>query len=78
MKYITAFHSLEATEQVEQSVSEMFGEIVSNFNPMGFVESLKYMGAGLLGIFIVMGIIIAATYGLGRLFSRRQKKQEEL
>ena len=47
------------------------------FQPQMFLESLKYRGAGLLGIFIVMGIIIAATYGLGRLFSRRQKKQED-
>ena len=47
------------------------------FQPEMFLESLKYMGAGMLGIFIVMGAIIGATYGLGRLFSRRQKKQEE-
>lgn len=47
------------------------------FEPKMFVESLKYMGAGMLGIFIVMGIIIIATYGLGRLFSCRTEKQEK-
>lgn len=32
-----------------------------NFNPMAFIESLRYMGLGMLGIFIVMGIIIGIT-----------------
>ena len=32
------------------------------FNPMGFVENLRYMGVGMLGVFIIIGIIIAATY----------------
>ena len=44
------------------------------FEPQNFVESLKYMGAGMLGIFIVMGAIILVTYGLGKLFSRKDKK----
>lgn len=33
-----------------------------SFNPMGFVENLKYMGIGMLGVFIIVGIIILATY----------------
>ena len=33
-----------------------------DFNPMNFVSNLKYMGIGLLGVFIIIGIIIAATY----------------
>ena len=32
------------------------------FNPMNFVSNLKYMGIGLVGVFIIIGIIIAATY----------------
>ena len=27
-----------------------------NFNPMAFLENLKYMGLGMLGIFVVMDI----------------------
>ncbi len=38
-----------------------------NFNPMGFVDNLKYMGIGMLGVFIIIGIIIAATYVIGKL-----------
>ena len=41
------------------------------FNAMNFIDNLKYMGAGMLGIFIVMGVIIAVIVGLGKLFSRR-------
>ena len=33
------------------------------FYPMGFVESLKYMGLGLLGTFLIIGIIIGVTMG---------------
>ena len=29
---------------------------------MNFISNLKYMGIGLLGVFIIIGIIIAATY----------------
>ncbi len=31
------------------------------FHPEGFIENLKYMGIGMLGVFIIVGIIIAAT-----------------
>ena len=32
------------------------------FNAMNFVTNLKYMGVGMLGVFIIVGIIILATY----------------
>ena len=38
-----------------------------NFHPELFAELLPYMGAGILGIFIVMGVIIAITAILNRL-----------
>ena len=31
------------------------------FDPMSFVENLKYMGFGMLGIFVVIGLIIVTT-----------------
>ena len=34
---------------------------------MNFIHSLKYMGVGMLGVFIIVGIIMAATYAIGRL-----------
>ena len=38
---------------------------MENFNPAGFIENLKYMGVGMLGVFIIVGVIIAATYAIG-------------
>ncbi len=32
---------------------------------MAFVNNLKYMGIGMLGVFMIIGIIIAATYLIG-------------
>ena len=37
------------------------------FDPIQFVHNLKYMGVGMLGVFVIIGIIIAATYIIGRL-----------
>lgn len=31
------------------------------FEPMNFVDNLKYMGLGMLGIFIVIGAIVLLT-----------------
>ena len=46
-----------------------------DFNAMNFITNLKYMGIGMLGIFIVMGVIIASVYGLNRLFSGRKENK---
>ena len=42
----------------------MFQEMIDNFNPSNFVDNLGYMGAGMLGIFVVIGLIIVTTYVL--------------
>lgn len=43
-----------------------------------FVENLKYMGLGMLIIFIIIGIIILATVLLNKLFTKiKPKKPEE-
>ena len=39
------------------------------FDPMAFVENLRYMGVGMLVIFVVIGIIILATKLVNYLFS---------
>ena len=31
------------------------------FNPMAFIDKLSYMGLGMLGIFVVIGVIILVT-----------------
>ena len=39
------------------------------FDPMAFVENLKYMGIGMLVIFVVIGLIILTTMLINWLFS---------
>jgi len=39
-----------------------------------FIASLRYMVEGWLGIFIVMGVIIGAIYGLGWLSEKIDEK----
>ena len=44
-----------------------------NFEPFNFVENLKYMGLGMLAIFIVIGVIVGITYLLNAVFKERNK-----
>lgn len=41
------------------------------FNPMNFVYNLEYMGVGMLGIFVVIGIIIVATMLINKLANKK-------
>ena len=38
-----------------------------NFNPFAFIENLRYMGLGMLGIFVVIGVIISITALMNKL-----------
>ena len=46
------------------------------FNPHAFIDNLYYMLYGMLGIFVVIGIIIALTYLLNYIFSSNRKKDK--
>ena len=48
-----------------------------DINPMAFVDNLYYMGMGMLGIIIVMGVLIAITTLLNKIFSKSNKKDKE-
>lgn len=41
------------------------------FEPFKFVESLKYMAVGMIGIFLVIGVIILATLLLNKVFKEK-------
>ena len=43
------------------------------FEPGNFINNLQYMGSGMLGIFVVIGIIIGATALLNFIFRPRKK-----
>ncbi len=34
------------------------------FEPLRFFENLKYMGVGMIGVFLIIGVIIGATYAI--------------
>ena len=42
-----------------------------------FIASLKYMVEGWLGIFIVMGVIIAVVHGLNKFGNEMEKKMND-
>ena len=63
-------------EEKEENFFEAFASMFKEFHPIGFVENLKYMGIGMLGIFIIIGIIIVATVVINKSFSSREKKEE--
>ena len=44
------------------------------FNAARFVESLKYMGLGMLGIFVVIGLIIIVTAILNKVTGKRKDR----
>lgn len=46
-----------------------------NFNPLAFIENLKYMGVGMLSIIIVIGVIIAITAILNKVFKEKGNQQ---
>ena len=44
----------------------------SGFNPIAFIDNLKYMLSGMIAIFIVIGVIILATILLNKLFTAKR------
>ena len=43
---------------------------IMDINFMNFADNLKYMASGMLGIFIVIGIIVIITSILNKVFSK--------
>ena len=48
----------------------MFGLEGVIFEPVNFVKNLGYMGIGMIGIFIVIGVIMGATLVIGKIFNK--------
>ncbi len=46
------------------------------FEPMNFVKNLSYMGFGMLGIFVVIGLIMVTTAFLNKAFSGKKNDDE--
>ncbi len=48
-----------------------------SINSDSWKQTLPVMAIGMVGIFIVIGVIILCTYGLNKLFSKRKKKDDD-
>ena len=57
MNFLTALHAAEET-----------GAQIS-FQPLNFIENLKYMGIGMLVIFAVIGVIVLTTVLINKVFA---------
>ena len=55
----------------------MLSNMFLYFNPMKFVENLKYMGIGMLGVFIIVGVIMGATYLTGYLTNKLARPSDD-
>ena len=44
------------------------------FNPANFVSNLKFMVSGMVGIFVVIGLIVIVTIVLNKAMSRRKNQ----
>lgn len=42
-----------------------------SFNPGNFITNLRYMGIGMLVIFVIIGVIILITMLINKLFSKK-------
>ena len=44
------------------------------FEPGNFINNLQYMGSGMLGIFVVIGLIVIVTVILNKVMNRGKKQ----
>jgi 1,4-dihydroxy-2-naphthoate octaprenyltransferase len=44
------------------------------FNPAAFIDNLSYMGVGMIGVFMIVGVIMVATYLIPRITSKLGSK----
>ena len=46
------------------------------FVPIAFVDNLKWMGIGMLGVFMIVGIIMASTYAISHYTAKLENKDD--
>ena len=63
----------EVTTEENVAVTEETTEINLEFDPSGFTRNADKMGLGMLGIFVVIGIIIIVTSLLSKIKTKEDK-----
>lgn len=71
------FLTAEAVETAAEAAAETAESIGFVFHPQMFLENLKYMGLGMLCIFIVIAVIIGIVMLLEKLTSRKKSDDAE-
>ena len=56
--------------EVATEAASAFGDIT--FEPMNFVSNLGYMATGMIGIFVVIGVIILVTSVINKAASKNK------
>lgn len=51
------------------------GDII--FEPMNFVNNLQYMGIGMLGVLMIVGIIMISTYIISAATGNNTNKKDQ-
>ncbi len=54
----------------------LLAKLIEKFEPSEFINYLPYMGKGMLGILIVIGIIILVTGGLNKIVNNISNKKK--
>ena len=60
------------SETVPESMVEAVTEAAETFAPMNFISNLHHMFNGMLGIFVVIGLIITVTFILNKATSKKK------
>ncbi len=77
LKPYLAAEAVEAVETAVVEAAETAEKIGFEFHPQMFLENLKYMGLGMLCIFIVIAVIIGIVMLLEKLTSRKKSDDAE-
>lgn len=57
--------------------ASLLAVVTMAINAQSWKTTLPDMLFGMIGIFIVIGVIILATYGLNKAFSKKKKKKDD-
>ena len=61
-----------AIETNLDTVAETAANTDFTIDPMNFVDNLSYMASGMIGIFVVIGVIIIATLILNKVTTKKK------
>ncbi|MBO5914986.1 MAG: hypothetical protein J6Q72_06525 [Clostridia bacterium] len=64
--------SLFALFASAEGADESIVDVTLDWHPANAVANLKYMGLGMLGIFVVVGVVMGITYALNAITGKKK------